>query len=361
MARADSTETVLRIEDLRTHFHTDDGVVKAVDGVSLSVRRGEILGLVGESGSGKSVTNLSVLQLVPTPPGRYAGGQIWFGGEDLLTKSEQEMRAFRGNRIAMIFQDPMTSLNPYLRVSRQVGEVLRLHKGMDAKAARRRTIELLEMVGIPDPSRRVDAHPHELSGGMLQRVMIAMALACEPDLLLADEPTTALDVTVQAQILELIQQLCRDRGTAVVLVTHDLGVVAGVADRVAVMYAGRLVEQGDVEQIFHHPRHPYTEGLLRSLPRLDRKGELTAIPGMPPNLSNLPEGCAFAPRCPVKMPHCSEQTPAWTGSPDSGARCFALDADDEATVFHRGVVKVDEATEVMSLDEVAAALGEDLT
>ncbi len=324
-----SGDPVLRVEGLRTHFHTEHGVVKAVDGVSFEVGRGEVLGIVGESGSGKSVTNLSVLQLVPTPPGRIESGQVWFDGEDLLTRSERQMRKVRGRRISMIFQDPMSSLNPYLPVRTQVGEVLRLHEGLSRREARAKTIDLLGQVGIPDPSRRVDAYPHELSGGMRQRVMIAMALACEPELLLADEPTTALDVTIQAQILELIQGLCRERGTAVVLVTHDLGVVAGVADRVAVMYAGRIVEQGDVERIFAAAKHPYTRGLLQSLPRLDRKSALTAIPGLPPDLSRLPGGCAFAPRCPLAQARCRSEVPSWTGSADDGAACWELDSDWE--------------------------------
>ena len=359
---ARSAEAVLRVEELRTSFHTEHGVVRAVDGVSFEVRRGEVLGLVGESGSGKSVTNLSVLGLVPQPPGRHEGGHVWFDGQDLLALSEAELRRVRGRRISMIFQDPMTSLNPYLRVSVQVGEVLQLHEGLSRAEARARTVELLEAVGIPDPGRRVDAYPHELSGGMRQRVMIAMALACRPEVLLADEPTTALDVTVQAQILELIGGLCRDRGTAVVLVTHDLGVVAGVADRVAVMYAGRIVEQGPVERIFASPRHPYTQALLRSLPRLDRKSQLTAIPGMPPDLSRLPEGCAFAPRCPEAHGRCRTLAPGWLGEPEDGAACWLLAGDEEpseVTMIQPGLVTEAEATEVMRVADVAALLAEE--
>ena len=345
-------EAVLRVEGLKTWFHTEHGVVKAVDGVSFEVRKGEVLGLVGESGSGKSVTNLSVLQLVPRPPGRYEAGHIWFDGQDLLTLSERQLRKVRGRRVSMIFQDPMTSLNPYLRVSVQIGEVLQLHEGLSRREARERSIELLEAVGIPDPGRRIDAHPHELSGGMRQRVMIAMALACSPELLLADEPTTALDVTVQAQILELIGGLCRERGTAVVLVTHDLGVVAGVADRVAVMYAGRIVEQGPVDRLFAAPKHPYTQGLLRSLPRLDRKEALTAIPGLPPDLSTLGPGCAFAPRCPAVHGRCTMAAPAWAGTPEDGAACWLLEPAEselsEITMMRSGHVSDAEPTEVMS-------------
>ena len=323
-----SGDEVLRVEGLQTFFDTDDGVVKAVNGVSFSVGRGKVLGLVGESGSGKSVTNLSVLRLVPTPPGRYAGGRILFKGQDLLTMQEPELRRLRGKSIAMIFQDPMTSLNPYLRVSRQLGEVLELHEGMSRQQAKARSIELLEMVGIPDPAKRIDQYPHEFSGGMRQRVMIAMALACKPELLLADEPTTALDVTIQAQILDLIRDLARELGTAVILVTHDLGVVAGMADDIAVMYAGRIVERGPVEQLFGEPQHPYTQGLLASVPRLDSRGHLQPIEGLPPNVQTLPPGCAFAPRCPHAHGRCGEQPP-WFGSPERGAACWLLEEDPE--------------------------------
>ena len=319
------SDVVLQVDNLQTHFHTEHGVVKAVDGVSFEVRRGEVLGLVGESGSGKSVTNLSILRLLPTPPARYAGGRILFGGQDLLTLPESALRAYRGNRIAMIFQDPMTSLNPYLRVSRQIGEVLELHQGMSRKASHKRGIELLEMVGIPAPAQRIDQYPHQFSGGMRQRVVIAMALACKPELLLADEPTTALDVTIQAQILELIQGLAKDLGTAVILVTHDLGVVAGVADRLAVMYAGRIVERGPVDEVFAHPQHPYTRGLLASVPRLDTRGALQPIPGMPPDLSALKGDCAFRPRCSQAHDACAVYPP-WVGRPDRGAACFKAEA-----------------------------------
>ena len=313
--------SILRVEDLHVHFRTDDGLVKAVNGVDFEVDRGQVMGLVGESGSGKSVTALSVLRLVPSPPGIYAGGRILFDGQDLLTLPESKLRPYRGKRIAMIFQDPMTSLNPYLRVSRQIGEVLELHEGLSRKESLKRSIELMEMVGIPDPSKRIHGYPHEFSGGMRQRVMIAMALACKPELLLADEPTTALDVTIQAQILDLIRGLARELGTAVILVTHDLGVVAGIADKVAVMYGGRLVEKGPVRQLFAEPSHPYTRGLLASVPRLDSRGPLTPIRGMPPNVAQLPPGCAFAPRCPQAHEGCIRD-PAWSGDAERGAACW---------------------------------------
>ncbi|MED5373434.1 MAG: ABC transporter ATP-binding protein [Myxococcota bacterium] len=312
---------LLSVQDLQTHFHTEHGVVKAVDGVSFELEPGQILGLVGESGSGKSVTNLSILRLVPTPPGRYAGGRILFEDRDILQMSDREIRSLRGNRIARIFQDPMTSLNPTLRIGRQITEVLRLHLKLDKAAARKRAIELLEQVGIPGPAQRIDQYPHELSGGMRQRVVIAMALACEPALLLADEPTTALDVTIQAQILELIQTLARERGTAVVMVTHDLGVVAGVADKVAVMYGGRIVERGPVESLYAQPQHPYTRGLLASVPRLDTRGVLTPIEGMPPNLADMGPECAFLPRCPLREVRC-QVYPDWQGTPTRGAACW---------------------------------------
>lgn len=287
---------LLEVRDLRTYFHTQDGIVKAVDGVSFYVNRGETLGIVGESGCGKSVTSLSIMRLIPTPPGKIAGGQILFDGEDLLQASEEEMRHIRGNRIAMIFQDPMTSLNPVLTIGRQITESLELHLKLTKKEARDRAIELLDMVGIPSASKRLDNYPHQFSGGMRQRVMIAMALSCNPELLIADEPTTALDVTIQAQILELINRLREELGTAVILITHDLGVVAGMTDRVTVMYAGKVVEEGPTSEIFANPRMPYTIGLLRSIPRLDeeRGRRLTPIRGLPPNLIDLPPICPSA-------------------------------------------------------------------
>ncbi len=291
-------EVLLRVHDLRVHFKTDEGVVRAVDGVSFELKAGATLGIVGESGSGKSVTCNAVMRLIPRPPGVIAGGSIVFDGVDILTRSEAEMRALRGNRMSMIFQDPMTSLNPFLSVSRQLTEVLELHEGLGAAQARARAIEMLEMVGIPDPQARIDHYPHQLSGGMRQRVMIAMALLCRPQLLIADEPTTALDVTIQAQILSLIRDLRRKVGTAVILITHDLGVVAGMADEIMVMYAGRVVEEAPVDDLFRSPGHPYTHGLLRSIPRLDRPdGALASIRGLPPMLSRVPPGCPFHPRC----------------------------------------------------------------
>jgi peptide/nickel transport system ATP-binding protein len=288
---------LLEIKGLHTSFHTRHGVVRAVDGIDFSVDRGEIMGLVGESGCGKSVTSLSVLRLV-APPGRIDAGQVLFDGTDLLTLSPDEMRRIRGERISMIFQQPTSSLNPVWDVGTQIEEVLRIHRGMKGKAAEARTLDLLRMVGIPDPVRRLKAYPHEMSGGMAQRIMIAMALACEPELLIADEPTTALDVTIQAQILDLMRNLRDETGTAIILITHDLGVVAEMCDRVAVMYAGEIVEQTDVVSLFREPLHPYTRGLIGSIPVLgDAREELAVIPGNVPNLIDLPEGCRFAPRC----------------------------------------------------------------
>ena len=317
--------SLLTIENLQVSFRTEHGTVRAVNGVDLSVDRGQVLGLVGESGSGKSVTNLAVLQLIPRPPGSFDGGRILFDGTDLLTWSERQMRSVRGNRISMIFQDPMTSLNPFLTVSRQITEVLTLHEGLSMDKARRRGIEMLERVGIPDPAARFDQYPHQFSGGMRQRVMIAIALACKPDLLLADEPTTALDVTIQAQILDLMRDLAKEEGAAVILVTHDLGVVAGIADDVAVMYGGRIVEKAPVVPLFQNPGHPYTQGLLASVPRLDSRKRLTPISGQPPDLTQLPPGCAFAPRCHVAEARCSEQPP-WVGEARRGSRCWLSEA-----------------------------------
>ncbi|WP_438001748.1 ABC transporter ATP-binding protein [Sorangium sp. So ce185] len=307
---------LIEVNNLKTHFFTEEGVVRAVDGISFSLDRGEVLGIVGESGSGKSVTSLSLLRLIPDPPGRIVGGQILLeseGGvvEDLVEASEARMERIRGDRIAMIFQDPMTSLNPYLRVSEQLIEVLELHRGMGRAEARRRSVEMLQAVGIPAAASRIDDYPHQLSGGMRQRVMIAMALLCDPDLLIADEPTTALDVTIQAQILDLIRERKEALGAAVLLITHDLGVVAKMADRVAVMYAGRIVEEGPVGAIFHAPRHPYTIGLSRSIPRIEgpRGADLVPIPGMPPSLARLPPGCPFHPRCAHAVAACREEAP----------------------------------------------------
>ncbi len=298
---------LLDVQGLRTHFHTRDGVVRAVDGVSFHVDPGETLGIVGESGSGKSVTFLSMLGLVPMPPGRIEGGTTMFDGKDLLRLRNRELRALRGKEVSMIFQDPMTALNPYMRVGKQLMEPLRVHEGASRAKAHTAAIESLEAVGIQDAERRMRAFPHEFSGGMRQRVMIAMALITRPRLLIADEPTTALDVTVQAQILELIKQRQQDLGMAVVLITHDLGVVAGTCDRVEVMYAGRIVESTDANQLFDKPRHPYTSALMASLPSTQSKGaELISIPGMPPDLIREYAGCSFAPRCQSANDECSE-------------------------------------------------------
>jgi oligopeptide/dipeptide ABC transporter ATP-binding protein len=297
-----SPQPLLEVRDLRTHFFTRDGVVRAVDGVSLSVERGRTLGLVGESGSGKSVTALSIIGLIPKPPARIVGGEVVFDGRDLTTLSERELEDVRGKRIAMIFQDPMTSLNPTLTIGTQLLETLRRHLDLPKREARRRAIELLDEVGLPNPETRLDDYPHRLSGGMRQRVMIAMAISCEPDLLIADEPTTALDVTVQAQVLDLLDELRTQHDMAMIVITHDMGVIAEVADHVVVMYAGQVVEHAPVTELFARPEHPYTEALLGALPQLEdgtaRTGRLTAIPGRPPDLLFPPEGCRFAARCP---------------------------------------------------------------
>jgi oligopeptide/dipeptide ABC transporter ATP-binding protein len=311
--RGASGERLLDVRGLRTSFHTSDGVVRAVTGLDFTVNRGEVMGLVGESGCGKSVTSLSIMRLI-APPGRIEAGEVLFGGEDLMKLPEKRMRQLRGEGISMIFQQPTSSLNPVYDIGMQLGEVLELHRAMKRKAARGRAEELLRMVGIPDPKRRIDAFPHELSGGMAQRVMIAMALACEPELLIADEPTTALDVTIQAQILDIMRSLQRETGTAIILITHDLGVVAEMCDRVAVMYAGEIVEQTDVATLFAEPKHPYTRGLIGSVPRLGVEvEELAVIPGNVPNLIDLPPACRFAPRCRTRVeenvPHCQEIHP----------------------------------------------------
>lgn len=306
-------ETILDVRDLRTYFFTEDGVVKAVDGVDFSVKAGQVLGLVGESGCGKSVTSLSILRLVGVP-GKVTGGEIFFEGNDLLKLSEGDMVKMRGDRISMIFQQPQSSLNPVFRVGDQVAEVLQIHKGMSHKEAWAKAVDLLNLVGIPDPERKIEAYPHEMSGGQAQRVMIAMALALSPKLLIADEPTTALDVTIQAQILDLIRGLREKLDTAVILITHDLGVIAEMADQVAVMYAGEIVEFADVAPIFAKPLHPYTQGLLGSIPVLGKVvNRLEVIPGLVPNLIDLPPGCRFAPRCHLREKYglkiCSQQKP----------------------------------------------------
>ena len=302
---------LLEINDLRTYFFTQDGIVKAVDGISYDLEEGEILGIVGESGCGKSVSALSIMRLVANPPGRIVGGEVLFDGEDVLKLSDAEMRHIRGNRIAMVFQEPMTSLNPVLTIGRQLTETLELHQNMNKSQARERSVELLTIVGIPDAERRIKDYPHQFSGGMRQRVMIAMALSCNPRLIIADEPTTALDVTIQAQILELMQGLSTEFGTALIVITHNLGVVARYAHRVNVMYAGKIIETGSAIDIYHNPKHPYTIGLLKSVPRLDEaiKAKLDPIDGMPPDLVNLPEGCSFAPRCKFAYERCLEETP----------------------------------------------------
>jgi oligopeptide/dipeptide ABC transporter ATP-binding protein len=296
MAKSDQ-KPLLEVRNLKTVFYTEDGVVRAVDGVDFEVYPGEVLGIVGESGCGKSVTSLSIMRLI-APPGKVMEGEILFDGRNLLNLTEGEMTKIRGNRISMIFQQPQTALNPVFQVSDQISEVLNIHKDFGKEAGKKRAVELLKMVGIPDAERRAEAYPHELSGGMAQRVMIAMALACVPELLIADEPTTALDVTIQAQILDLMRDLREKMGTSVILITHDLGVVAEMAERVAVMYAGEIVEQAEVNSLFAQPLHPYTQGLIGSIPILGQiKERLDVIPGSVPNLVNLPPGCRFAPRC----------------------------------------------------------------
>jgi len=298
-----NSKPLLEIKNLKTYFYTDDGIVRAVDGVDIEVYPGEVLGLVGESGCGKSVTSLSIMRLI-SKPGRIDSGEILLDGENLLDFTENEMMKVRGNRISMIFQQPQTSLNPVFRIGEQLAEVLDIHQDLGKEAGRKRAVELLKMVGVPDPEQRVNAYPHELSGGMAQRVMIAMALACIPELLIADEPTTALDVTIQAQILDLMRAMRREMGTSVILITHDLGVVAEMAERVAVMYAGQIIEQAEVNTLFKEPLHPYTLGLIGSIPVLGNiKERLDVIPGSVPNLVDLPPGCRFAPRCQARIEH----------------------------------------------------------
>ncbi|HZJ42424.1 MAG TPA: ABC transporter ATP-binding protein [Pyrinomonadaceae bacterium] len=302
--------TLLEVNELRTYFNTDDGLVKAVDGISFQLHRGETLGIVGESGSGKSVTNLSILRLIPDPPGKIVSGEVLFNGEDILLLPSDAVRKIRGRRIAMIFQDPMTSLNPFMRISRQLMEMTELHLGHKRAQAYEHAIRMLETVGIPDARMRVDDYPHEFSGGMRQRVMIAMALSCHPELLIADEPTTALDVTIQAQILELIKKLKQDTGTSVILITHDLGVVAGMTDHVIVMYAGKIFEQARTRELFATPGNPYTKGLLRSVPDpTAEQGKLYQIPGLPPDVAHLKPGCPFAPRCERVEEICRQEFP----------------------------------------------------
>jgi peptide/nickel transport system ATP-binding protein len=327
-------ERVLEVQDLQTYFYTRSGLVKAVDGVSFSLKRGETLAIVGESGCGKSVTALSLMRLVADPPGRIVGGSASLAGIDLLSLDDAAMREVRGKEISMIFQEPMTSLNPVMTIGRQIGEALLLHETTSRKAALARTIEMLRLVGIPEPQQRVKEYPHQLSGGMRQRAMIAMALACNPKVLIADEPTSALDVTIQAQILDLIAKLRSELGTAVILITHDLGVVAETAERVIVMYAGRKVEEADVGELFADPLHPYTRGLMSSIPRLalmaggdaQAPQRLQEIPGMVPALSNLPAGCTFAPRCTFASDICRREYPPYEEKrPDHWAACWHSD------------------------------------
>jgi oligopeptide transport system ATP-binding protein len=303
--------TILSVRDLKTYFQTEDGVVKAVDGISFDLKAGETLGIVGESGSGKSVTNLSLLRLIPTPPGKIVSGEVIFNGADILRQTPETVRKIRGKQIAMIFQDPMTSLNPFLTVSRQIGEITELHLGHTRRQAHEHAIKMLELVGIPDARRRADDYPHEFSGGMRQRVMIAMALSCEPQILIADEPTTALDVTIQAQILELIKDLRTRLGTSVILITHDLGVVAGMTDKIIVMYAGKVFEQAPTQELFARPANPYTKGLLKSVPDPTHEtgAPLYQIPGLPPDVAHLPPGCPFAPRCERAAEICRTEFP----------------------------------------------------
>ncbi len=318
------TTPLLRVDNLRTYFDTMDGTVRSVDGVSYDVLAGQTLGVVGESGCGKSVTALSIMRLVPQPPGRYAGGRVLFHGQDLLALTEPEMRAIRGDRISMVFQEPMTSLNPVMTVGRQIAEVVQLHQGKPRREAMDWAVEMLSQVQIPEPQRRAREYPFQMSGGMRQRVMIALALACRPDVLIADEPTTALDVTIQAQVLELLQDLQQRLGMAMVLITHDLGVVAEHCDRVVVMYAGRKVEEATVERLFERPLHPYTRALMASMPLMDANvRRLPEIPGMVPPPYQLPVGCAFAPRCSHAVARCRVETPVFeTDADDHGVACF---------------------------------------
>ena len=314
MSEARTGETVLEVKNLHTVFFTNSGLFRAVDDLSFTVRRGETLAIVGESGCGKSVSALSIMRLVPDPPGRIVGGSVMLEGTDLLELDEAEMREIRGNRVSMIFQEPMTSLNPVMRIGDQITEVVRLHREITAKEAWKQAVDMLRLVRIPEPERRALEYPHQMSGGMRQRAMIAMALACRPALLIADEPTTALDVTIQAQILALIVDLQQRLGTGLILITHDLGVVAQTAQRVIVMYAGRKVEEATVEDLFENPRHPYTRGLMASMPAVigldaNNDARLTEIPGMVPSLTNLPAGCAFAPRCTFAVERCRAEYP----------------------------------------------------
>jgi len=318
------SELLLTIRGLKTHFYTYEGVVKALDGIDLEIRKGETLGLVGETGCGKSVTALSILRLIPQPPGKIVGGEIWYNGVNLIEASGEKMREVRGNMISMIFQEPMTSLNPVFTIGYQIAEVVALHQGLDKKESLKKTVEALKAVAMPDPDKVVEQYPHELSGGMRQRAMIAMALSCNPDLLIADEPTTALDVTIQAQVLDLMRQLKEEFGSSILFITHDLGVIAEMCDRVAIMYAGNIVEYGDVITIFKNSKHPYTKGLVRSIPRLDeRRRRFDTIRGSVPNLIFPPSGCRFHPRCAFKKESCDKQKPLpYEVEPGHYVSCF---------------------------------------
>ena len=321
------SQPLLHIDNLHVHFNTSDGVVQAINGASLTLNPGEIVGLVGESGSGKSVTAMSILGLVPKPPAVYPEGRILWKGIDLLTTPDRELREIRGGEISMIFQDPMTSLNPVYTIGHQISEMIRVHERMSAKAAKERSIEMLNLVGVPNPQQRVDDYPHQFSGGMRQRAMIAMALSCNPELLIADEPTTALDVTIQAQILEILEKSARELNVAVLLITHDLGVVAGICDRVAVMYGGRIVEEAPVDDLFERPLMPYTWGLMKSIPQMDQvQGtRLYTIPGSPPVMSRPPKGCAFAARCEFAVDKCQTSVPELTEyAPNRMVRCHRV-------------------------------------
>ena len=324
-------EALLSVRDLKTYFYTDEGVVRAVDGLSYDLHRGETLGIVGESGSGKSVHALSIMRLIPTPPGKIVGGQILFEGRDLLKLSDEGIRRIRGNRIAMVFQEPMTSLNPVLTIGEQIAEAVMLHQKLGKKAAWDRAAEMLDRVKIPLARDRVKDYPHQFSGGMRQRVMIAMALSCNPSVLIADEPTTALDVTIQAQIIELMRELQREFNTSIIMITHNLGVVAEMCDNVVVMYAGRPIERTDIKRIFKEPKHPYTWGLLHSIPKLyERHDRLIPIEGQPPSLIDLPPGCAFAPRCPFVMEICVQADPPdYPVGQEHTAKCYLY--SDKAT------------------------------
>lgn len=318
------SENLLEVKDLQTYFYTDNGVVKSVDGVSFDVKRGKTLGIVGESGCGKSITSLSIMQLVEIPPGKIVGGQILYNGEDLLKKNKEEMRKIRGGKIAMIFQEPMTSLNPVFTIGEQIMEALRIHTDLDNHKAKERAIEMLKLVKIPLAEKRFNEYPHQLSGGMRQRVMIAMALSCNPELLICDEPTTALDVTIQAQILDLINELKEKLGTSIMMITHDLGVIAEVADDVMVMYAGKVVEHGSADDIYESPKHPYTFGLMNCIPKLtdDDEKRLSVIHGMVPSFDQMPQGCAFCPRCTEAREICRQRMPDLVEVGDQKVRCF---------------------------------------